>query len=201
MGNNYLLDVGHIFDHPTFIQHAPLFGVLTDEQALMFTATMIAEVGLYPKRLTESFAYSYPRFLTVFGVRKARKARKALRDRDYRAIANIVYNGRLGNNNKNDGWKYRGRSIIQLTGKANYQKIQDEIEERLGLVIPIVDHPDLATIPKNGIIIALAYWSLNSIHECKNMDCVTDKVNRYTHSRGYRQRLYIKLLRKFGYNH
>ena len=198
---SFILNVGHIFDHPTFVQHAALFGVVTDKQTLMFTATMVAEVGAKPRRLTESFNYTYPRFLMVFGARKARKARKALRDKDYKTIANIVYGGRLGNNNYDDGWRYRGRSIIQLTGKANYQKIQDEIEERLGLVIPIVDHPDLATIPKNGIIIALAYWSLNSIHECKNMDCVTDKVNKHTHSRDYRQRLYDTLLRKFGYNH
>ena len=44
-------------------------------------------------------------------------------------IANMVYGGRMGNGDKNsgDGWRYKGRGFIQLTGKINYKAFGDYI--------------------------------------------------------------------------
>jgi putative chitinase len=45
------------------------------------------------------------------------------------AIANVVYGSRMGNGDKNsgDGWRFRGRGFLQLTGKVNYQAFANHI--------------------------------------------------------------------------
>ncbi|SMG09142.1 glycoside hydrolase family 19 protein [Paraburkholderia susongensis] len=73
------------------------------------------------------------------------------------AIANNVYANRLGNGNEasGDGWRYRGRGIIQLTGRANYT------DAARALVIDIVTRPDLVEEPRNAARTAGYWWSRN----------------------------------------
>ena len=57
-------------------------------------------------------------------------------------LANEVYGGRMGNDSKNDGYTYRGRGFVQLTGYANYEKLNKLIGESISA------HPDLAQRPE-----------------------------------------------------
>ena len=67
------------------------------------------------------------------------------------AIGNRIYGGRMGNE-ANEGFKYRGRGLIQLTGKDNYRKFGN----LLGL--DLVNNPDLASDPEVAKNIAVAYF-------------------------------------------
>jgi putative chitinase len=67
------------------------------------------------------------------------------------AIGNLIYGGRMGNA-ADEGFKYRGRGLIQLTGKANYEKFG----KLLG--IDLVENPDLANDPDVAAKIAAAYF-------------------------------------------
>ncbi|MCK2122103.1 glycoside hydrolase family 19 protein [Pseudomonas sp. PNPG3] len=68
------------------------------------------------------------------------------------AIANRVYGGRMGNTESGDGFKYRGRGDIQLTGKAQYEAMG----KKLG--IDLVNNPELASDPKYSAQIAVQHW-------------------------------------------
>lgn len=68
------------------------------------------------------------------------------------ALANKVYGGRMGNDETGDGWKYRGRGLIQLTGKDNYRMVED------ALGLPLLDQPDLVATRKVALLVAIAWW-------------------------------------------
>ena len=75
-------------------------------------------------------------------------------------LADKVYGGRLGNAEPGEGWKYRGRGLIQLTGKANYA------ERELECGLPLVAKPEMAAHPDNAVRLACLYWrskNLNAI--------------------------------------
>lgn len=99
-------------------------------------------------RTTENMKYSSPgQLVKMFReVRDANQA-KQLIDAGEVAIANTVYGGgkgqSIGNTEPGDGWKYRGRGFIQLTGKANYAKTG----KALGL--DLVNKPELASTDPN----------------------------------------------------
>ena len=126
---------------------------MTDaNEKAMFLAQTTHESNDY-KRLEESFNYKPERLFQVFKKRVGTldKAKKLCAEGS-EAIANFVYGGRLGNN-QDEGYKYRGRGIIQLTGKNNYKHYGEKLN------IDLVKNPDLAKEPNTAIEIALLFWN------------------------------------------
>lgn len=82
-------------------------------------------------------------------------------------IANHVYAMRNGNGDEasGDGWNYRGRGLIQTTGKTSYAKTQDDLL-RHGISSDLIGHPYLLAQPLYAALSAGAYWEwagLNNI--------------------------------------
>ena len=94
-------------------------------------------------------------------------------DRD-QIIANAIYGNRkdLGNTESGDGYKYRGRGYIMLTGKENYEKMGRSLN------IDLVNNPDLASQPNYAAQIAVSYWNTRVVKGGKigNIAQVTKKI-------------------------
>ncbi|HEX8894488.1 MAG TPA: glycoside hydrolase family 19 protein [Terriglobales bacterium] len=80
----------------------------------------------------------------------------------------------LGNTDPGDGFKYRGRGLIQVTGKANYAICG------LALNLPLVEHPELLQAPDNAAMSAGWYWDnndLNKLADFSKFEGVSRAVN------------------------
>ncbi|MDD5033276.1 MAG: hypothetical protein PHE55_00845 [Methylococcaceae bacterium] len=110
--------------------------------------------------MRESFAYrSADRIMEVSKTaRKAgRPAVEAAIDEGPEAVGNLMYDGRMGNTEPGDGFKYRGRGFTQLTGRANYEAAGRD------LGIDLVGSPELAEEPATAARIATWYWRTRNL--------------------------------------
>jgi len=95
------------------------------------------------------------------------------------AIANLVYANRLGNGDEasGDGWRYRGRGPIQITGKANYETLSITLygDDRL-LYTPEVLEEDFGMAVKS----ACWFWDragLSPLADVQDIKTMTKKIN------------------------
>ena len=128
-------------------------------QALgMAMAQVQAECKFEPR--SENMNYSASRMRAVWpsrfkgaaGVRYSQELEQA----GPPAIANSVYGNRMGNG-PDEGWKYRGRGLIQITGKDNYKRYGGKAG------VDIINNPDMANDPVVATKVACAYIDSKSI--------------------------------------
>ena len=108
--------------------------------------------------------------------------------------AQARYEGRadLGNTQPGDGSKYRGRGLIQITGRANYA----ECGEALGL--DLVNHPELLEKPQHACMSAAWFWSsrgLNTQADAGRFDTITRRINGGQNGAADRRELYARALK------
>jgi putative chitinase len=104
------------------------------------------------------------------------------------------YEGRsdLGNTVKGDGSRYRGRGLIQVTGRSNYAACG----EALGL--DLINKPELLELPQNASMSAAWFWStrgLNTLADQGEFVKITRRINGGVNGLADRQALYEKALK------
>ena len=138
------------------LKDMPKFGITTPNQQAAFLGNIEHESNFMP--VSENLNYKPQRLMQVWPNRfKTLAQAQAVAAGGPQGIANSIYNGRMGNaTGSNDGWDYRGRGPIQITGKNNYSAISKLINK------DIVDNPDLVTTdPQVSADTAMAYWKMN----------------------------------------
>jgi putative chitinase len=149
----------------------PLYGINTLLRMRHFIAQVAHESGSF-NTVEENLNYSPNGLMRVFSkyFTLATVNQYAFQPEK---IGNRVYANRMGNGNEEsgDGSKYKGRGLIQTTGKDNYTLL------RIDLLIDCINHPELIILPKNAVESACWFWKHNGLNELAD----TDNINAITH--------------------
>lgn len=111
--------------------------------------------------------------------------------RNSEKMANRVYADRMGNGPEasGDGYRYRGRGLIQITGRDNYRLCG----KALGL--PLLDRPELLEQPEYAALSAAWYWwdrGLNDLADAGLFDGISRKINAGDTGQADRRELWAK---------
>ena len=128
------------------------------------------------KRLVENLNYSAQRLMAVWPKRFPSMSFAQGYDRKPEKIANYVYANRNGNGapETGDGWLYRGRAIIGITGKANYEPCGH------GIGLDLVSHPELLEQPVHAFRAGAWWWrehGLNALADANEFTEQTKTIN------------------------
>lgn len=124
---------------PGTMKAAMVYYKMTPERTAHFFGQTAHESGGF-KAFSENLNYGAKGLLGIFKKYFPTEAKALEYERKPEKIANLVYASRMGNGDEasGDGWKFRGRGALQLTGKSNYQAFADYLKRP-----EIMDNPDL----------------------------------------------------------
>ena len=159
---------------PHLEEALPKYGIAESQLRLAhFFAQVLHESGCMRFDI-ENLNYSSDALRKVFGKYFRTREDADAYARNPEKIANRVYANRMGNGDERsgDGWKYRGRGLIQLTGRANYQAFAQWIgDER------VVDDPDLVCTDY-AVHSAVFFWVVNDLNRLADKDDVVSLTAR-----------------------
>lgn len=169
-------------------------GINTPLRLAHFLAQCAHESGGF-KLVQENLNYSVKGLLLIFKKYFPTEALAAAYARQPEKIANRVYGTRIGNGpeSSGDGYRYRGRGYIQLTGKSNYVAFDASVPDN------VIDNPDLVAT-KYPLLSAAWFWRKNNLNTLADkgstdahVTAVTKRVNGGTHGLADR----LKYFKKF----
>ncbi|MCJ2011864.1 glycoside hydrolase family 19 protein [Methylobacterium sp. J-076] len=177
------------------------FGLGTPLRKAHFFAQLREESGPGLNATVESLSYS-PEGLKLFhyykihadeavkdGYVRDRKTRRITRAAHQETIANKAYSSRNGNGAaiSGDGWTFRGRGLIQITGRANYSaitqqyaKIYAQASSSGAKQVSFVAEPDAVSRFPYSLRSAVCFWTLHHLHLLADKGHGDDEVDRIT---------------------
>lgn len=142
----------------------------------------------------ESFNYRSAERIAAVSKSAAKKglpAIEAAMKQGPEAVAELMYGGRMGNKDPGDGFKYRGRGNLQITGRDNYRALG----QKLGL--DLESNPDLLLDPEIAAKASVQWWKDNKVGNAARAGDVTKAtkiINGGTNGLAHRQELYAQYL-------
>jgi putative chitinase len=174
----------------------PKYQIDSPQRIASFIAQCSHESGHFQK-LIENLNYGVTGLATTWPKRFTTAELVNKYSRQPEMIANFVYANRLGNGDEasGDGWKYRGRGLIQLTGKSNYQAFADSIKMSLE---DLIGHLET----KQGAAEAACFFwmnnKLNSYADVGDIKGMTKVINGGYNGLPEREEIYKKTLNILG---
>jgi putative chitinase len=164
----------------------------TPVRQAMFLSQLAHESGNF-RFVVENLNYSADALRRVFGKYFTTDELANQYARQPERIANRVYASRMGNGDEasGEGWKYRGRGLIQLTGKDNYAAFSMQADNN-ALV-----EPDLVAQPELAVDSAGWFWTtnrLNQLADTGDVKAVTRRINGGFNGLADREAKYSKLM-------
>jgi putative chitinase len=135
------------------------FGIVTHNQQAMFIGQCSHECGNF-RLLEENLNYKAATLMKLWPRRFPTLEKANEYSGNPKKIANSVYSSRMGNRDENsgDGFRFRGRGIIQLTGHSSYF----HCGKALG--VDFVANPDLVSSPKYAALSGGWFWSTHNLN-------------------------------------
>lgn len=170
------------------------------ERLAHFFGQVLQEVG-QRMRLVEGLDYRADRLGSIFRYFRLNPEEALLYGRtadhpaDQEAIANRAYADRNGNRDveSGDGWRFRGRGLKQVTGRANYRAFTEDHARMFGEQIDFEAEPDLLGTPRYAVRSALWFWRAHDLFSLADAginraaaDSITAIINPGTDSYGQR---------------
>ena len=125
----------------------------------------------------ENLSYTASRLQEVFPKYFPTYSKAKEYERNPQKLGNLVYGNRMGNSNPNDGYYFRGRGAIQLTGRSNYKAFENWLVSKgLCKKNEIMLNPDLV-FQKFYIESAIFFFDTNNLWNITDVLNLTKKVN------------------------
>lgn len=162
--DKWLDGLNHCFDK---------YEINTPQRQACFLAQVMHESNSF-KVLSENLNYSAQALMRTWPSRFPDIDTAEKFEHNPEKIANKVYAGRMGNIEEGDGFAYRGRGLIQLTGRENYANFGHNAG------VDVLSNPDLLTTPEYASLSAGWYWNkrnLNELADKMDIEGITKKIN------------------------